>query len=135
MTRRWRVVIFTAMAATLSGCGPAVDAVRLTPVPYPPRPADFRIRMYSTERPRCPYEELATVRARKRNSFVSMEDVGEAVRRVAREMGGDAVIGVTSGAQISGGGTVIDGTGTVTVDSEPYITGTIVRFRQDDCRE
>ena len=132
MTRRWRVVIFTAMAATLSGCGPAVDAVRLTPVPYPPRPADFRIRMYSTERPRCPFEELATVRARKPSMFVSMEDVAESMRRVAREMGGDAVVSVTSGSQI-GSGTIIGST--VSMDSDPVLTGTVIRFKDDDCRE
>jgi hypothetical protein len=135
MTTPLRLAAPGILAVLLAGCGPAIDTVRLAPVPYPPRPHDFRIRMYSTERPRCPYEELATIRARKRNWFVSMEDVTEAVRHVTRELGGDAVIGVTGGTQISGGGTIIDGTGSVSVDSEPYITGTIVRFRQDDCRD
>jgi len=135
MTTSLRFATPYAFVALLTACGPAVDTVRLTPVPYPARPADFRIRMYSTERPRCPYEELATVRARKRSAFVSMDDVGEAVRRVAREMGGDAVIGVTGGTQLSGGGTVIGGTGSVSVESEPYITGTVIRFKEDDCRE
>jgi hypothetical protein len=135
MTTHMRRTVPCILAALLTGCGPAIDTVRLAPVPYPPRPHDFRIRMYSTERPRCPYEELATIRGRKRSAFVSMDDVTEAVRRVARELGGDAVIGVTGGTQLSGGGTVIGGTGSVSVESEPYITGTIVRFKEDDCRD
>jgi hypothetical protein len=88
--------------------------------------------MYSTERPRCPFEEIGTVRARKPNIFVSMEDVAESVRRVARELGGDAIIGLTNVSQISGG-TVIGST--VSVDSDPVISGTVVRFKDDDCRE
>jgi hypothetical protein len=127
-----RVVAPTVLAGVLGGCAPAVDTVRLTPVPYPPRPADFRIRMYSTERPRCPFEELGTVRSRKPSFLVSMDDVAESVRRVARELGGDAVIGLTNSSQISGG-TVIGGS--VSVDSDPVISGTIIRFRADDCRE
>ena len=132
MAVRTRFMVLGLIGAAVTGCAPAVDTVRLNPVPYPPRPADFRIRLYSTERPRCPYEEIATVRARKPNGFVSMEDVAESVRRVAREMGGDAVIGVNSASQISGG-TVIGST--VSVDTDPVLNGTVIRFRQDDCRE
>jgi hypothetical protein len=127
-----RVAVPTVLAGVLGGCTPAVDTVRLTPVPYPPRPADFRIRMYSTERPKCPFEELGTVRSRKPSFFVSMEDVAESVRRVARELGGDAVIGVTNASQISGG-TVIGST--VSVDTDPVLSGTVIRFKADDCRE
>jgi hypothetical protein len=61
-----------------------------------------------------------------------MEDVAESVRQAARELGGDAIIGVTNAEQISGG-TVIGPT--VTVDTEPVLSGTVIRFRDDDCRE
>jgi hypothetical protein len=132
MTTQSRLVISAALAVALGGCAPVVDTARLSPVTYPPRPADFRIRMYSTERPRCPFEELATVRSRKPNLFVSMEDVAESIRRVAREIGGDAVVGVTSGSQVSGG-TVIGST--VSMDSDPILVGTVIRFKEDDCRE
>jgi hypothetical protein len=132
MTKRRRLVVPTVLAGLLSACAPAVDTVRLSPVPYPPRPADFRIRMYSTERPQCPFEEIGTVRARKPNWFVSMEDVAESVRQVARELGGDAVIGVTNASQISGG-TVIGSS--VSVDTDPVLSGTVIRFTADDCRQ
>jgi hypothetical protein len=132
MGAQLRVAALATLATLAAGCAPAVDTARLSPVAYPPRPHDFRIRMYSTERPRCPFEEVATVRARKPNAFVSMEDVAEAVRRVAREMGGDAVIGVANASQISGG-TVIGSS--VSVDTDPILSGTVIRFKEDDCRE
>ena len=132
MTAPLRYGLPTILAAVLAACAPAVDTATLSPVTYPPRPADFRIRMYSTQRPRCPFEELATVRSRKPNFFVSMEDVAESIRQVAREMGGDAVIAVTTGGELRGG-TVVGGN--VSMDTDPVLNGTIVRFKEDDCRE
>jgi uncharacterized Fe-S cluster-containing radical SAM superfamily protein len=88
--------------------------------------------MYSTQRPRCPFEELATVRSRKPAFWVSMEDVAESLRQVAREMGGDAVVAVAGGSELSGG-TVIGGT--VSIDNDPILSGTVIRFKDDDCRE
>jgi hypothetical protein len=88
--------------------------------------------MYSTERPRCPFEEIGTVRSRKPGFWVSMEDVAESVRDVARELGGDAIIGVTNATQLNGG-TVIGST--VTIDTDPVLSGTVIRFKDDECRE
>jgi hypothetical protein len=127
-----RLMTAALFVPTLTACAPRVDTVRLSPVPYPARPHDFRIRMYSTGRPRCPFEEVGTVRSKKPGFWVSMEDVAESVRQAARELGGDAIIGVTNAEQISGG-TVIGPT--VTVDTEPVLSGTVIRFRDDDCRE
>ena len=127
-----RLVAATLAVSMLTACAPSVDTVRLSPVRYPPRPQDFRIRMYSTERPRCAFEEVGTVRSRKPGFWVSMEDVAESVRDVARELGGDAVIALTNVSQINGG-TVIGST--VSVDTDPVLSGTVVRFTEDDCRE
>jgi hypothetical protein len=88
--------------------------------------------MYSTERPRCPFEEIGTVRSRKPGFWVSMEDVAESVRDVARQLGGDAIIGVNNSSQINGG-TVIGGT--VNVDTDLVLSGTVIRFKDDECRE
>jgi hypothetical protein len=132
MRRNRRLALAGVLVPLLAACAPSVDTVRLSPVRYPPRPHDFRIRMYSTERPRCPFEEIGTVRSRKPGFWVSMEDVAEAVRDVARELGGDAIIGVTSVSQINGG-TVIGST--VTVDTDPVLSGTVIRFKEAECRE
>ena len=131
MTNR-RLAVAALLVPLFIGCAPSVDTVRLSPVRYPPRPHDFRIRMYSTERPRCPFEEIGSVRSRKPAFWVSMEDVAESVRDVAREMGGDAIIGVTSATQLNGG-TVVGST--VSIDTDPVLSGTIIRFKEDGCRE
>ena len=132
MTTTLRLATPAALVIVLAACAPSVDTARLSPVTYPPRPADFRIRMYSTERPRCPFEELATVRSRKPSIFVSMEDVAESIRQVAREVGGDAVIAVTGGSELRGG-TVIGSA--VSMDTDPILSGTVIRFKEDDCRD
>ena len=132
MMRNRRLAMAALLVPMLIGCAPSVDTVLLSPVRYPARPHDFRIRMYSTQRPRCPFEEIGTVRSRKPGFWVSMEDVAESVRDVAREMGGDAIIGVTNATQLNGG-TVIGST--VSIDTDPVLSGTVVRFKDDDCRE
>jgi hypothetical protein len=120
------------VAPPLAPGAPAGDTAPQWPLTYPPPPADFRIRMYSTQRPRCPFEELATVRSRKPNFFVSMEDVAESIRQVARELGGDAVIAVSAGGELRGG-TVIGGS--VAMDTDPVLNGTVIRFKEEECRE
>lgn len=132
MSTTRRLAMAALVVPMLAACVPSVDTVRLSPVRYPPRPDDFRIRMYSTQRPRCPFEEIGTVRSRKPGFWVSMEDVAESVRDVARELGGDAIIGVTNATQLNGG-TVIGST--VSIDTDPVLTGTVIRFKEDDCRE
>lgn len=132
MSTTRRLAMAALVVPMLAACVPSVDTVQLSPVRYPPRPDDFRIRMYSTQRPRCPFEEIGTVRSRKPGFWVSMEDVAESVRDVARELGGDAIIGVTNATQLNGG-TVIGST--VSIDTDPVLSGTVIRFKEDDCRE
>jgi hypothetical protein len=132
MSRNRGLSMVALLVPMLTACAPAVDTVRLSPVRYPPRPHDFRIRMYSTERPRCLFEEIGTVCSRKPAFWVSMADVAESVRDVARELGGDAIIGVTNGTQLNGG-TVVGST--VTIDTDPVLSGMVIRFKDDECRE
>src|SRR5262245_11410698 len=88
------LVIATAALAVV-GCAPAVSsAAFLSPAPEP-RPADHPVRFYAEARPQCPYEEVGTISARKRAG--TMDDALDAIRTRVREMGGDAVIGVTQG--------------------------------------
>lgn len=71
--------IALGMVLGLAGCGPAV---RSTPFEtFPPRPAEHPIRIYSTQAPDCPYEEVGLVSARRRyRLFTSMSDVLEALK-------------------------------------------------------
>lgn len=49
----------------------------------------------------------------------------EALKERARAMGGDAVIGLSEGAEVAGGGE--------DVTSAPVLSGTVIRFREEDC--
>lgn len=126
---RHAVLVFLVFAAA---CGPSVRVTQLSPAQYPPKPADTPIRMYAADRPTCPFEELATVRSRQRSKLVSMNAVTEAVRQRARELGGDAVIGVSEGSEVHGG--MVVGS-MVSVSSDPVVSAVIIRFKDPSCRE
>ena len=120
----WRaMVVATALGAV--GCGPAVQSAAFTALP--PRPPDHPIRLFSTKLPTCAYEEVGLVSARKR-TLVSMDDVLAGLVERAREMGGDAVVGIGQGAQVSGGGEDL-----VTISSDPVLSGTVIRFTEEGC--
>lgn len=119
--------IALAMVLGLASCGPAV---RSTPFnAFPARPAEHPIRIYSTQKPDCRYEEVGLVSARRRFAWlVSMSEVLEALKQRARAMGGDAVLGVSERSEVSGGGQDL-----ATVSSEPVLSGTVVRFTENGC--
>ena len=125
MSNAARAAIGMLTAAILSGCGPAVRSTAFET--YPPRSADHPIRVYSTKTPECPYEEVGLVSARQQNRLtVTMEDILEALKARAREMGGDAVVGVSQGTEPQGGAVG-------EISGEPVIAGTVIRFTQADC--
>jgi hypothetical protein len=128
--RRPAAVALCALLA--AACGPAVTLVRLDPEPAEPRPSDQVVRMYSTQRPRCAYRELGLVTGRRRNGLVSMDRVVDAMRRRAREIGGDAIVEVATRSVVSGGAA---SDGAISLGSEPVVSGTVVRFTDASCRE
>lgn len=124
---QWRLVATAGFL--LAGCGPAVQSTPFAS--FPARPAEHPIRLYSTKVPECPYEEVGLVSARRRYGLVvSMTEVLEALKARAREMGGDAVLRVSEGRVVSGGGQ-----DAVTVSSTSVLSGTVIRFARPDCRQ
>ncbi|MEO7665588.1 MAG: hypothetical protein ABIU97_00965 [Dehalococcoidia bacterium] len=73
---------------------------------------------------------MGTVSATKGMSDASTEKLAESLRQRAREMGGDAVIGVTQGT-VNGGGVLVGST--VIADNHPIVSGTVIRFRDSTC--
>ena len=118
--------------ALLCSCAPAVRATRLSAVPYEPRPADYPIRMYQSERPRCAFEEVGLVTSRQRNQLIPMDQVVEALRAQARQLGGDAVVGVGESDQLQGAALVGR---SVIADRDPVVSGTVIRFKDSECTE
>lgn len=116
----------------LAACSPAVRVTRLSPEAYEPRPADHPIRLYQSGRPKCDYEEVGLIIARQRNVFTSMEEVAESMRKKARELGADAVVGLIETDQVQGASAPLDNN--VVIDRDPVLSGTAIRFKSPDCR-
>jgi hypothetical protein len=116
--------------ACFAACSPAVHSVLFVSPAPAPQPADHPIRFYQNTRPDCRFEELGSVTSRKRNSTISMQEVAESIRRRAREMGGDAVIGLTESIDTRGA-TVVNNS--VIVNRDPVVAGTVIRFTDPAC--
>lgn len=122
--RRAASVLLAALL--VAGCGPRVQSARFGETPAP-RPATQPIQVFSTKLPECPFEELALVRVEKRHGFTSLQAMLDAMRHRAREMGGDAVVGVGHTTGVDAG--VAGGTATTT----DGIAGTVIRFTDAAC--
>ncbi|MFW6079264.1 MAG: hypothetical protein ACODAE_06570 [Gemmatimonadota bacterium] len=123
------VLVVVAAAVAASACGPSVRSATFTE--RSPRPRDHPVRVYSTQLPECDYEELGLVRVSEGMAFaVSLDAMLDALRERAREMGGDAVVGVTQ-ISTTEGGTV---TGqAVNLNTDDGLAGTVIRFSDADC--
>lgn len=132
---RFYMSIATRLSGSLlivltASCAPAVQSTSFLSPALPPQPADHPIRFYAETRPQCPYEEIGRVSSRKRSSLVSMDKVMESLRERARQMGGDAIIGIgehteTRGASIVGS--------QVVANNDPVFAGTVIRFKDSTC--
>ena len=74
------------------GCGPIIQYAPIIDTPNADRPADEDIRVYTTNEPRCQYEEIGTVRASNGIILGGASTYVEAMKKKAREVGGDAIL-------------------------------------------
>jgi hypothetical protein len=123
-----RVVVVLALVA-IAGCGPHIQSARLVDRFF--EPAAGEISVYSTRRPECPYEEIALITGSRRSAWNNLDDVLMAMRERARALGGDAIVGLGSGEEVSG--TAVPD-GVVSVDSNVILKGTVARFSDRNCR-
>ncbi|MFQ5753399.1 MAG: hypothetical protein ACE5HI_15525 [bacterium] len=114
----------------VSGCSPAVRSTAFQS--YTPKPKEHPIKIYRTKQPKCPYEEIGIVSSRQRNKLISMEKVMESLKQRAREMGGDAVIGLGEQNETQG---AVTPEGAVVLDRDPVLSGTVIRFKEPDCTD
>jgi len=97
---------------------------------YPSQPPNHEIKIYRTTLPDRQYEEIGIVSSRQRNKFISMEEVLESLKKAARQMGGDAIIGLTENNEAQG---IIGDTGIL--DRDPVLSGTVIRFLGNESKE
>jgi hypothetical protein len=121
-------IAVAACPVLLAACGVAVESAPFKSLP--PRPADHEIVLFSTKLPSCPYEEIGVVNATRRDSYTRYEALLDALKARAREMGGDAIVGLGQQQAVSGG-TVIGST--VSIGSSDVLAGTVIRFTESGC--
>ena len=92
---------------------------------FPSKPADAPIELFYTKPPQRPYVEIGIVSARQRNKFIAMDDLTESIIMQARELGGDAVIGLSLGEQQMG---AAKSGSSYIVDHDPILQGVVVRW-------
>lgn len=113
----------------MTACGARVGAARFRE--FPARPDNHEILVFQTLKPECSYVEVGTVVAARPDVFVSPQKALDAMKEKAREMGGDALVGLTNSETITGG--TVSGND-VSMTGTPRFTATVARFKDDACR-
>ena len=116
----------SAFILAICGCAPALRSTVFQSLP--PQPVDHPIAIFQTKLPDCPYDEVGIVSSRQRNKFISMASALAALKTRAREMGGDAILGLGERNEVQG---FVGSTGVM--DRDPVLSGTVIRFRERDC--
>lgn len=128
---RLAIVIFFVLGA----CAPQLTVGRLWPTPLPANPADHPIAIFVQNRPRCAFDEIATIEVKPSEwASASADELIEAMRVRARAVGGDAIIGYGTESRATGA-VAYGNTGIAGVSRTTFHSGTIVRYRDASCRE
>ena len=85
-------LFFLPTLCLISSCGPIIQYTTIMDTPIAERPVDAKIRVYTTKVPRCQYEEVGTVRASNGLVFGGASTYVKAMKKKAREVGGDAIL-------------------------------------------
>ncbi len=117
------VVVFILL---LVGCSPAVRTTTFQQLP--PKPVDAPIKIFRIKTPRCNFEEIGIVNSRQRNTFISMDEVMNSLIVEARNMGGDAIIGLNETNPIHN----VNEYG---IDRDPVLSGTVIKSTDPNCRQ
>jgi hypothetical protein len=129
-----RKTLSPLLCLLLAACGPSISSGSFGPDGSQPRPKDAPVRIYQAARPNCEFQEIGIVRGQPRTRFDSLDDIFDAMRSRARDMGGDAIVGLA--VQEQRGETVVVANGPVPVASSAGVTtysGTVVRFADPSC--
>ena len=135
--------LLALVCGLLAGCGPTVQSMRFTPVREASRNAEHPIQIYRVGAPSCAFEELGLVTGQPSGLFRnSLDHVAEGMRKHARRMGGDAIVGLSRGQRDSGGGlwgiSLPDSLGGLVIGtldggSASEFIGSVIRFTDPDC--
>lgn len=121
------VVVYVFLAIAINACAPATRTTVFQS--YDPKPVGSPIKIFRVKSPNCDFEELGIVNSRQRNKFIPMQEVLESLKVEARSIGGDAILNLTESNPVHS--VAEDGS----IDRDPVLTGTVIRFTNLDCTE
>ncbi len=113
------------------GCATIVtDATRTEAVTSPPRSPDYPIEVIHGDLPAWPYRVIGSVRARvklseDRDKIAPPAKVLEALKKEARTLGGDALLGLNV-KPVSGGGNYVDPRGVLRLGNSELWTALVI---------
>lgn len=130
--RRAGLALIATLVWLTAACGPSIQSARFTPGVAPPaRAGAGEVLVFSTRLPECAFEEIGLVTGKPRGFWTSLETVLENMRERAREMGGDAIVGLGTSEVVTGAS---QAGGSVSLQTADRLAGTVVRFEDADCR-
>jgi hypothetical protein len=118
-----------ALIALVAACGPQISSSVI--VKASPQPTDHDIQVFLTRVPECPYQELGTVTASEGAFAGGVNTYLPAMKKRARELGGDALIGYKT-ASTTAGYVAVAPNVTAAVEGEIH-SAVVVRFTNPDC--
>jgi hypothetical protein len=124
---------FITALCLAAACAPAVSVTNLSPTPRGAQPDDHPVAFFEAQLPRCAYEELALLRVRPKTFWTKPDDLANAMRARAQQLGGDAVIRVSSDRPVTGASPGFGGS--IELEHGLLLSGTVVRFRDPSCKE
>lgn len=129
------LVLVLSLAAAAAACGPAVESATYRPLPAPRAESDGMMHIYEHTQPDCPFEELGRLSGWRRLPTQTPDDVANAMRRRAGEMGGDAIIGFGQRQERPSGVIIpISETASIgSISSGSVFVGTVIRFTDPEC--
>jgi hypothetical protein len=128
-----KFALLTLVTACAALSGSSVRVTKLWSARLEPRPANYPIRIYHENQPRCAFDKIALLSADQTADIRTMDALEEILRVSAREAGGDALIDIASESRTSGGEQRAPGD--VTIYKTQVWSGTVIRFRSPQCAE
>lgn len=128
-------VLVLALSLAAAACAPAVESATYRPLPEPRAVSGEMMRIYEHTQPDCPFEELGRLSGWRRLPTQTPDDVANAMRRRAGEMGGDAIIAFGQ-RQEGPSGVIIpisESASIGSISSGSVFVGTVVRFTDPEC--
>lgn len=129
-------LLVLALSFAAAACGPSVQSASYVRLPQPREESDATaMRVYEHTRPDCAFEEIGRLTGRPRLPTHSPDEVANAMRRRASQMGGDAIIAFGEREEGSSGVIipVSENASIGSISSSSHLVGTVIRFTDAAC--